>query len=310
VQANSENDKLSLVNDDFAKHLHRSIWHPLAESTLFPAQEDVLACELLHLTSVMVQHYGSLLDTARKDIIRCASKFEDHDDMIVKQTAFLLSARFYAAFPSPPKFIMRTWTGLLRLPHDDGRAQLRLDAFAAIAPCLPRPSDGQDTPQWASIAKKMLVEEGQMHVIVPIYQVIVKEPALFYPVRAVFVPHIVHSLNKLGMSPHSMVPTRMLSIEAVEVIFNWDEQAQNAMEDGETVPWRPPLSLRENLLSYLVRLASIYQDPPKQTPFLPRIHALLKRMTGPSGWKDVAFGLRFFLKALEQVSARPNVCYS
>lgn len=306
VQANLPDEKSFLVNEDFANHLHRVIWHPLAESNVFPVDEHILACELLHLTTIMVQHYGTLLENAKKDIIRCASKFETHADVIVKQTAFLLSARFFAAFPTPSKFILRTWTGLLRLPPDDGRPQLRQEAFAALAPCLPSSSDSRENPQWANIAQKMLAEEGQMQLVVTIYQLIVKEPTLFYPVRAMFVPHMVSSLNKLGMSPAAISVTRQLTVDVVEVIYNWDEQAKNAMVDGEDAAWRPSLPLRENMLSYVVRLASFWVDPPKQTyttPFVPRIHALLRRMAGRSGWRDVAFGLRFFLKALEQVKS-------
>jgi len=43
----------------------------------------------------MVHHYPDYLEDFKKDIIRCAWHYITSDDTVVKQTAYLLAARFF-----------------------------------------------------------------------------------------------------------------------------------------------------------------------------------------------------------------------
>ncbi|KAJ3764878.1 hypothetical protein FB446DRAFT_795613 [Lentinula raphanica] len=55
--------------------------------------------ELLHLTTILVQHFPSLVSHLQKDILKCAWHFVgSSNDPIVKETAFLLNARFFVVF--------------------------------------------------------------------------------------------------------------------------------------------------------------------------------------------------------------------
>lgn len=297
-------DTIQLLDVDFVRRIHRIIWHPITESATFSETDDMFKIELLHFTTVMVHHYSNLLEDVRKDIIKCAWYYIKSDDNIVKQTAFLLTARFFAAFETPTKFIIRTWTELLRTPHSEGRTLVRQEALAALAPSLP-PSDAAepDFPQWAATARRLLAEEG-MPQLITICHLIVKQPTLFYPVRGHFVTQMVNSLTKLGMTPSSTPETRMLSIDILYVMFKWEEQATQAVQNG-TPTWVTPLVYRENMVSYLVRLATAPHEPVLRNTLVPRALMLLQKMVGPTGWTDVTFGLRFFLKALEQVCPGP-----
>ncbi|KAJ7700136.1 hypothetical protein B0H17DRAFT_1158131 [Mycena rosella] len=307
VQAHRLDTKDQLLDVGFINRMARLIWHPPPD----PNVDDLFKIELLHLTTVLVQHYPKLLEDAKKDLIRCAWQYISNEDTIVKQTGFLLTARFFVAFPTPPKFLMKTWVGLLRTPSAEGRPAVRQEALATLVPCL-TVSDTTDKsyPQWALTARKLLAEEGLSQSLT-IYQLIVKHSALFYPVRGLFVSHMVNSLNKLGMSTSSTPDSRVLSIEILNVILKWEEQTTQALAAGavgEDNSWTTPLTYRENLVSYLVRLATTV-DPTTRNSLVPRALALLQKMVGPHGWRDVAFGLRFFLKALEQneLNAEPFV---
>ncbi|KAJ7507855.1 hypothetical protein B0H11DRAFT_2271401 [Mycena galericulata] len=304
VQAHQPETKDQLLDVGFIDRLSRLIWHPTPD----PNADDLFKIELLHLTTVLVQQYPKLLEDARKEIIRCAWQYISNDDTIVKQTGFLLTARFFVAFPTPPKFLLKTWHGLLRTPSAEGRPLVRQEALATLVPCLTA-SDTADKayPQWATTAQKLLAEEGLSQSLT-IYHLIVKHSALFYPVRGLFVSHMVNSLNKLGMSTSSTPDSRVLSIEILNVILKWEEQTTQAGGGSEEKPWTTPLTYRENLVSYLVRLATTV-DPTTRNSLVPKTLALLQKMVGPHGWRDVAFGLRFFLKPLEQneLNAEPFI---
>ncbi|KAF8640045.1 hypothetical protein AX17_001287 [Amanita inopinata Kibby_2008] len=301
-----------LISNDFIRRLHAMLWHPNVEA-MFNDTDDTFKIELLHVTTVLVQHYSELLEDVRKDIIKCAWYFiTTSDDAVVKQTAYLLAARFFAAFQTPQKFILRAWTGLLRLSHSEGRSQLRQEALAALAPSLPRSDSGETGfPQWAKTTRRLLAEEGLAQII-GIYHFIVKQPQLFYPVRSLFIPHMTNTLTKIGMSNSSSPETRILTVDMLQVIFSWEEQAMETKAAGKVgeIEWLTPLGFRENMVSYLVRLATVQHEQAPKTALIPRALSLLRMMVGPKGWNDVTVGLRFFSRALEQTDLESEAAVS
>ncbi|TFK75868.1 hypothetical protein BDN72DRAFT_954419 [Pluteus cervinus] len=309
VQAAPTQPKEQLLDSDFIACLHRLVWHPIVETEGFSDTDDMFKIEILHLTTVLVQHYSELLDEPKKDIIRCAWHYVTiGEDVLVKQTAYLLAARFSATVDSPGKFVMRAWTGLLRSPHSEGRPSIRQEALATLAPALLRPEFAESGPlPWAKSTRKLLVEEGLAQIIT-IYQVITKQSQLFFSVRPLFVPHIAITLSKLGMSPTSTPETRSLSLDLLQVIYEWESQANQLAQAKESV-WLTPLVFRESMVSYLVRLATIPQEPSPRNTLGPRALTLLQQMISPTGWTDVTVGLRFFSRALEQgdLTAEPGL---
>ncbi|KAJ7602356.1 hypothetical protein DFH06DRAFT_1397510 [Mycena polygramma] len=252
IQAHRPDTKDQLLDVSFINRLARLVWHPSPDPNL----DDRFKIEILYLTTVLVQHYPALLEDA-KEIIRSAWQFISNEDTIVKQTGFLLTARSFVAFPTPPKFLVKTRLGLLRTPSTDGHPIIRQEALATLVPCL-----AVSDPTWASKARQLLTEEGFSQSLT-IYHLIVKHSARFYSVRDLFVSHMVNSLNKLGMSTSSTPHSRVLSIEILNVILKWEEQTTQTLATGSaSSSWTTPLTYHENT--------------------------------------DVAFGLRFFLKTLEQ----------
>lgn len=122
VHATRNPTKQNLLDTSIVDRLHRLIWRRIVDGDHFTDTDDMFKIELLHLTTVLVQHYSSLVSHVQKDILRCAwDLIGSCEDPIVKQTAFLLNARFFAVFQTPAKFILRTWTELLRAPQTEGR---------------------------------------------------------------------------------------------------------------------------------------------------------------------------------------------
>lgn len=314
VHANRAGPKEGLLDADFIRRIHRTIWHPMIDDATFDSADDMFIIELLHLTTVMLHNYPEYLEDYKKDILKCAWHYITSDDAVVKQTAYLLAARFFEAYPTPEKFIMRAWTGLLRPPHSEGRTIIR-QALDILAPALPR-SDNNEVgyPHWARTTRRLLAEEGNgFSQIIIIYQLIVRQAQLFFPVRGLFIPHMVNSLQKLGLSGSASSESRVLSIDILQVIFDWEQSASElsgetptALDNGEASKpanaWTTPLGFRETVVSYLVRLATTPLEPQTRAMLVRRALALLRRMVGSSGWTDVTVKLNYFSRALEQAS--------
>lgn len=306
VHANRSGPKEGLLDAEFVRRIHRTIWHPMIADSTFGDADDMFKIELLHLTTVMVQHYSDKLADFKKDIIKCAWHYITSDDAVVKQTAYLLAARFFEVYDTPEKFILRAWTGLLRPPHTEGRQLIR-QALDILAPALPRSNSTEvGTPQWAKTTRRLLAEEGLAQ-IVTIYQLIVRQSQLFFPVRALFVPHMVNSLQKLGFSGTAAGESRLLSIDVSQVIFEWDQMAIQAVDkatsqSADAIPiWTTPEGFRETVVSYLVRLTTAAHDPQVRAILVRRGLALLKRVFSVGGWPDVVVKVHYFSRALEQV---------
>lgn len=311
VHATYSEDKAGLIDEDIVRQFHLRIWQPMnvTGTPAFGDADDMFKIELLHLTTVMVQHYSQFLVDVQKAIIMGAWHYITSEDVVVKYTAYLLAARFFDSFPSPEKFVVRAWTGLLRPPHSEGRALIR-QALDVLAPTLPRSQTNETGyPQWAKTTRRLLAEEGNgMAQLLIIYQLITRHRPLFYPVRAVFIPHMVNSLVKLGLSGSATNESRLLSIDVVQIIFDWEQKSLASEDDmvvDETpktpIPWVTPIAFRETMISYLVRLATALLDQQIKNVLLPRALALLRLIVAPSGWNDVTVKLHYFSRALEQV---------
>lgn len=308
--------KAGLVDADIIQRMQNRIWQPLGASestalTAFPGADDLVKIEFLRLTTIMVQHYSEFLQEAKRDIIKCTWLFIISEDPLVKHSAYVLAARFFDVFDGPPKFLLRLWTGLLKGPHSEGRHLVR-QALDVLAPTLLRSQSSEPGyPQWAKTTRRLLAEDGvnstQTNLV---YHLIGAQPALFFPVRALFVPHIVNHLMKLGLSPGSNIESRLLSIELVQVIFDWETKASASASsmDVDNAPsltpseeWVTPLGFRENMVSYLIKLSTTALDVQSRSMVIPRALALLRNLIGQEGWGDVTIKLNFFSRALEQV---------
>ena len=299
--------KDALLDEDLVSYIHQRIWVPMLNSATFSEVDDAFHVELLHFTAVLVEHYHSSLEVARKDIIKCAWQYINSEDTYVKQTTFLLAARFFKNFPTPPKFILTVWTGLLKPPpsHNEARSLVN-QSLDILAPSIPQEVG---YPMWAKTTRRLLEEENSQSMIMTVYQLIVRQPELFYPVRALFVPHIVNSLAKLGLHSSVSGESRSLSIDITQTIYDWEQRATKERASSTTSSgtgasvstWVTPLPLRESVVSYLVRLITTAFDAQSRSVLVPRALALLRSIVGPNGWTEVTVKLNFFSRFLEQV---------
>jgi transformation/transcription domain-associated protein len=318
----------ALLDSVIIELIHKRVWGPMSsDKNPFADADHLFSIELLHLSTVLIQTYPHLVEPARRDVIRCAWNYITSEDSVVRQSAYLLAANFFCAYDTPEKFILRAWTGLLKPPHFESRTLVRR-ALDILAPSLPRCRTQEGGyPVWAKTTRRLLAEEshGQSQLIMvyqvrkafcrietsalnAVCQVVVRQVDLFFPVRALFVPHMVNSLSKLGMHGTSSSEARLLSIELMQTIFDWEQKATSETEQTAS-QWLTPLPYRESVVSYLVRLATATVDPQNRLSFAPRALNLLRAIVGPNGWKDVTVKLNYFSRILEQVCKPPRILW-
>ena len=84
-------------------------------------------------------------------------------------------------------------------------------------------------PGWAAIPlerrlkqldklRKIIVEEGHsLPQLIHIWQLVVRHPNLFFSSCAQFVPQMVNSLNRIGLSPNCSIDNRKLAVELAQL---------------------------------------------------------------------------------------------
>ena len=315
-------DYLSVIDRAMIEEIHSKIWQPLLSKN--PDEnhynDDALRIELLQMTSLILQFASDQIADARKDIIMFGWNYLKLDDITGKQAAYVLIARFIAAFDTPQKIVIQIYVALLRAHQSEAKALVK-QALDIVAPVLPRrivnSTDSPRNPTWARWTQRVLVEDGYSgSQLMNVYQLLVRHPDLFYDSREHFLPQIVTTLSKLGLVQNAGMDSRTLTINLAELILKWERRRiseANAMDvdapaTGEgtstastaapTTSYTPNLGLRENVVSFLVRFACAFPEPLSKKGLPYRAVELLREFLSPEFWPEVNVKLQFLERTL------------
>lgn len=223
----------SLISAQLVRKIANLMWRPLSATTSSKQREDTHLIEVFALTTMLVQHCGAKVNEARKEIFKLAWMGINLLEPTVKLMAYVLAARFMATYDTPVKFVRLTWTGVLRLKDTDNRVLYR-QAIDTLASSLsvrdPPPANG--TPEWAKLLRTVLIEEGHAtNQLVTVCELLVHHPDLFYDYRELYVPHIANSLGKLAFAQAATPELKKLTVDIVELIFNWEKRRMAARDE-------------------------------------------------------------------------------
>ncbi|TPX61909.1 hypothetical protein PhCBS80983_g00781 [Powellomyces hirtus] len=240
------------IDGDMINTIHRKIWVPLLSET-GAAQNlyDYLKVELLQFTTLLVQYTPQVLSETRKDVIKFAWNNLKVEDVICKQAAYVLLARFIEEYETPPKIVAQIYVALLRAHQSDtpqGRVLVR-QALDILVPILPKrigtnvAGEAQSAlPLYVRWTRKIIVEDGHSFAqLVTLYQLLVRYPDLFYDYRSVFVAQITKTLPRLAFSSHSTPESRFLTADLCELLVLWDMR-NFGIDAQPTMPWTPGCS--------------------------------------------------------------------
>ncbi|ODN82926.1 hypothetical protein L202_01173 [Cryptococcus amylolentus CBS 6039] len=345
------NHDQSLISPQLVQKIASLMWRPLAVITSSKQREDTHLIEVFALTTLLVQHCSSKVNEARKEIFKLAWMGINLLEPTVKLMAYVLAARFMATYDTPVKFVRLTWTGVLRLKDTDNRVLYR-QAIDTLASSLsmrdPPPASG--TPEWAKLLRTVLIEEGHAtNQLVTVCELLVHHPDLFFDYRELYVPHIANSLGKLAFAQAATPELKKLTVDIVELIFNWEKRRMAAKESdaaeaeegskrgadpssdqgtskkqridraGTAISvssgggWAAPSQVRELMTAHLLRLVSTSADPVTRNGLTKRALMLFKEILGPRGLPNVHVKLGFFHRTMIQeinATTRPLVANS
>lgn len=303
----SSDNSIDTVDSSIVNGLHAKIWKPMTDQPAdpFPGSDDGLKIEILHMSSLLIQCSSSLMQESRKDVIKCTWHYIVNDDATVKQTAYVTISQFFAVFDSPPRFLTRVWTGLLRPVNTDNRS-LTKQAVDIMVPVLIKATISDNgPPSWAKSVRRALIDEGHsIPQLLVIHQIIVRHPDFFYPCRDLFVPSMISSLHKLGTIQTATPETRTNALDVLELILTWERRAvkESQAAGSPKSVWLLPFSMRETIISYLVRFITTTSPETDKIGLPARALGILESILRPGGWKDVDVQLQYFQRPMIQVS--------
>ncbi|KZP00081.1 FAT-domain-containing protein [Calocera viscosa TUFC12733] len=295
-------DAEEFVDAQFIAQAHATLWHKLStlDTATFQESETPYAIEVLQFSTSLMRLAPNLMTEARKDIIKCGWNHISSDDIILKQTAYVLLAQFLELFDSPARIVQRVWAGLVRTHTTEGRA-LTKRALDILAPALPKrkpaTEGGAHANWWAKNTRRVLTEEASsVSQLTSVYQLILRHANLFFDSRELFVNHMVHSLFKLGIAASATTETRTLAVETAELVIRWERQSLSESVGG----YRMPVQLKETVVSFLVRFICTAQESISAGGLVGKMYNLLTDVLKSPEWQDVHVVLSFFMRNLVQ----------
>jgi hypothetical protein len=190
-----------------------------------------LSIELLKLSSLLLEFMGNKMAQHRQDLIKFTWSLLKSEDVKTKQWACISVCHYISVFPTPSKNILQIYAILLRSHHQEAK-HLASMAIDLLIPSLPERLSLDDYAKIVQYTMKILYEEGNsLPSLSHIWRTVVRHEATFYNHRHKIVPHLVTSLNKLGLPMNSSLENRNLSISMVELLLRWDSYSSQRFTD-------------------------------------------------------------------------------
>ncbi|KID86829.1 histone acetylase complex subunit [Metarhizium guizhouense ARSEF 977] len=213
--------------------------------------------EVLQLSAMLVKYYHTVLQEARKDIIKFGWTFIRLEDVINKHAAYVVIGYFIAHYETPPKIVSQVYLSLLKTNQNEGRA-LVTQALELIAPVLPKRCGGgpnERNAAWAVAPRRILADEGQnVQQMTSIFHFLVRHPDLFYDARDKYAIVLISSLRKVAAPPNPSYESKKLALNMMWLIWRWEQWRVEGKTGSPSVgrdPSESPTSKKRKLDSDL-----------------------------------------------------------
>ncbi|CAN6608795.1 transcription-associated protein 1 [Trichomonascus vanleenenianus] len=294
--------------------VHSRIWRPTGPDTAGEECNgtiDHYKFELLKMSALLIRYGPKLVADSRKDIIKFGWNFIKLEDIVSKQSAYVLIACFIAAYDTLAKIVGQIYNALLKTNQNEARNLVK-QSLDLMAPVLPKRIQA---PLWAKYPRKVLSEDGHnVGQVVNIYQFIVRYPSLFFEYRDHFVATIISALPKLAFVNSQQSENHVLAVELAELILKWenmakeqqtpeskaksevegDQPAVESMSQTYTVPFHQ----REACVTYLIRFVCMSHHKVSENALGQRILSILSELLSDDHWPEVSVKLTFFERSL------------
>lgn len=200
---------------------------------------DHTRMEVLQLSAMLIKYHNSIIQEARKDIIKFGWTYIRLDDVINKHAAYVVLCYFIAHYETPAKIVNQVYFSLLKNNQTEGRT-LVTQALELMAPVLPKrcsPVQSADARNavWCAAPRRILAEEGQnVQQMTSIFHFLVRHPDLFYESRDKFAVLIIQCLRKVASFPNPSFESRRLALNMMWLIWEWEQRRVTGKETNAT----------------------------------------------------------------------------
>lgn len=215
--------------------------------------------EILKVCCLLLDHARHNLGDKQKDIVQFAWKVLKCDEPRARQWAYILICKVITYFETPPRTILQVYDTLLRSTAQEIKDLVR-SALDILVPKLPDKLSPDYLRHLLQSTVKILQEEANSppHVY-HIWYTVVRHQFLFYKSRNKLIPHLVSSLNKLGLPANSSPESKELSVALVEVLLKWDQQQNGQKHKADIIiddelDFTLESSQSNTVINFLVRL--------------------------------------------------------
>lgn len=295
--------------------VHTKIWRNASGDVLDEGTGtiDHYRFELLRMSALLIKLGPSLVADARKDIIKFGWNFIKLEDIISKQSAFVLIAYFINTYDTLSKIVVQIYIALLKAHQSEARSLVR-QALDLIAPVLPK---RLQSPLWAKWPRRVLSEDGHnVAQVVHIYQFISRHAELFFEYRDHFVPTIIAVLPKLTYANNQQTDNQILAVDLAELMLKWERMAKDKKQkeeeekeakeakDGDKAmesiqqTYSIPFNQREACITYLIRFICVSPGKATENHLSKRVIDILNELLSDEYWTDVNVKLSFFERSL------------
>ena len=189
-----------------------------------------LSIELLKLCSLLLDCMGKELGQHQQTVIRFAWNVLKSEDSKAKQWAYITICKFIVMFDSPPRITLQIYVSLLK-SHQQETRDVVTTALDILIPALPSKLSADTYSNAIKATVNVLFEEGNsVPQLSHLWHTIVRHKHIFSEYRDRFMPHLVSSLNKLGLPMNSSVENRELSLKLIELTLEWDQAKLQSLE--------------------------------------------------------------------------------
>ncbi|KAJ3340112.1 hypothetical protein HDU93_007337 [Gonapodya sp. JEL0774] len=234
------------IDNDIVEKLHAKLWVPCSdEKVAIMYHDDFLKIELLQLSTLLVQYGKDIIgDRRRKALAKYAWNLMQVEDPTCKMSAHVGMACFIQQYDTPARIMIKIFVALLRHHQSENKVLVR-QALDILVPVMPKrletPSNQADQkgddPPWIRWSRKILVDEANnIPQQVNVYTVIVRHNHLYYNNRGDFLPLIIQNLVKLGIHPNATQDWKVLSIDLVELILEWERRRISDIHEDTEMP--------------------------------------------------------------------------
>lgn len=308
-------------------HIHTKIWK--CPNKFFPwdisGTYDALRYELLRLSSIFIKWAPKEIANIKKDVMKFNWKFIKLEDTLIKQATYLVASFFLKEYDFPLDFIMQVFVALLRSPQSEAR-HLVSQSLDILTPVIDERTKSSDIPnEWANWVKRVMFENtsSQNNTIC---QFLCNNYRIYFKSRELFIPTIIHHINKIAFVPNSSPDNQVLAVDLASLILKWEDMASEEKgvtsgggdivmdgvvpdhEEGSSVSESArissiPLNLRETCISFLIRYICASDHRTIDTELGIRAINILSSLLSEKHWWDVNVKLSYFEKFLANLDS-------